>query len=65
METILNDVVLAIKDAGKIILRYYKSEFKVKQKGIGNPVTQADIETDEFLKKILTKKLLIIISFFH
>ena len=56
METILNDVVLAIKDAGKIILRYYKSEFEVKQKGIGNPVTQADIETDEFLKKILTKK---------
>jgi myo-inositol-1(or 4)-monophosphatase len=55
MEKILKDVVIAIKDAGKIILKYYNSEFEVKQKGIGNLVTQADIETDTFLKNSLTE----------
>lgn len=55
MEIILNQTIDIIKEAGTIIMNYYQSEFEVKQKGVGNPVTQADIETDAFLKNTLTK----------
>jgi len=55
MKKILEHTVLAIREAGKIIMNYYQSEFEVKQKGVGNPVTQADIETDTFLKNTLTE----------
>jgi len=55
MEIILNQTIDIIKEAGKIIMNYYQSEFEVKQKGVGNPITQADIETDAFLKNTLTK----------
>jgi myo-inositol-1(or 4)-monophosphatase len=56
MESILNNTITAIKEAGEIILKYYNSEFEVKQKGIGNPVTEADLETDTFLKEYLMRQ---------
>ena len=46
----------AIKKASDIILKYYNSNYKVKMKGKGNPVTEADIEADEILKEILMKE---------
>jgi len=55
MNKILKNTIEAIKGAGKIILNYYQSEYTVKHKGIGNPVTQADIETDVYLKNYLTE----------
>jgi len=42
----------AIK-AGKIILRYYKADYQIEQKGYQNPVTTADKKADETIKKIL------------
>ena len=56
MDTILKDTVEAIKNAGEIIRGYYQSEYEVKQKGIGNPVTEADLETDTYLKNYFTEK---------
>jgi len=56
MEEILKNTIEAINGAGKIILNYYQSEFEVKHKGKGNPVTEADIETDLYLKNFLTNK---------
>ena len=63
METILKDTVEAIKNAGEIIRGYYQSEYEVKQKGIGNPVTEADLETDTYLKIILLKNIRIMDGF--
>ena len=45
---------VAARNAGKILMKYYKSEDnKVKMKGIDNPVTIADNEADEFLSDFL------------
>ena len=55
MKIILNQTIEIIKEAGEIIMNYYQSEYDIKLKGIGNPVTQADIETDTFLKIALTE----------
>lgn len=55
MNSILRDTIDAIKNAGKIIIKYFQSEYTVKQKGIANPVTEADLETDTYLKNILTE----------
>lgn len=45
---------VAARNAGKILMKYYKSEDnKVKMKGIDNPVTIADNEADEYLSDFL------------
>lgn len=44
----------AALEAGDIILKYYKADFEVKDKGYHNPVTTADFESDKRLKTILT-----------
>ena len=54
MKNELNVAINAAKEAGKIILKYYKSDFTIKEKGFGNPVTTADIAADDYLKKTLT-----------
>ena len=43
----------AVKEASKVILKYYNSSYEVQMKGKGNPVTDADIEADDILKDIL------------
>ncbi|MCZ8155531.1 MAG: 3'(2'),5'-bisphosphate nucleotidase CysQ [Leptospira sp.] len=40
-----------ILEVGDEILAIYKSDFKVKDKGINDPVTEADIKASEFLQK--------------
>ena len=47
MNKILEIVIEAAKDAGELITSFYNSEFEVKMKGIGNPVTEADIAADK------------------
>ena len=54
----MNNLLQVAKDAahvaGDIILSYYHSEYEVKMKGKGNPVTEADITADHKLKELLT-----------
>ena len=50
------DLILAKKaaiEAGKVILKYYKADYEIKEKGYHNPVTTADHASDEILKLIL------------
>jgi myo-inositol-1(or 4)-monophosphatase len=54
MTKILNTSLHAAYEAGNIIKSFFQSEFEVRMKGIGNPVTEADIAADNILKKILT-----------
>ena len=45
---------VAARNAGKILMKYYKSEDnEVKMKGIDNPVTVADKEADKYLSDFL------------
>ena len=45
---------VAARNAGKILMKYYKSEDnEVKMKGIDNPVTIADKEADKYLSDFL------------
>lgn len=43
----------AAKDAGAILLKYYKSHYDIRDKGYHNPVTTADYASDRFLKETL------------
>ena len=48
-----SDLKLAIGaslNAGKIIMKYYRDDYEIKEKGYHNPVTTADNEADSFLK---------------
>lgn len=56
MQELLKLSEFAIKEASNVILKYYNSSYEVKMKGIGNPVTDADIAVDDILKEILLKE---------
>jgi myo-inositol-1(or 4)-monophosphatase len=43
----------AAREAGRVIMGYYKDEYEIRQKGKGNPVTTADLEADKVLKATL------------
>jgi myo-inositol-1(or 4)-monophosphatase len=43
----------AAREAGRVILGYYKDEYEIQEKGKGNPVTTADLEADKVLESIL------------
>ncbi|MDH5526840.1 MAG: 3'(2'),5'-bisphosphate nucleotidase CysQ [Nitrospirota bacterium] len=43
----------AAHQAGEVVMGYYKEEYEVREKGAGNPVTDADLEADAVLKRIL------------
>ena len=49
----LKIAINAAKKAGEVILKYYKSKYEIKDKSYHNPVTTADKEADEIIKKIL------------
>ena len=52
-----SDLKLAIDaslNAGEIIMKYYRDDYEIKEKGYHNPVTTADNEADSFLKSELT-----------
>ena len=48
-------LVQSVREAGDIARRFYGGTYKSWQKSKGNPVTEADIAIDEFLKKTLLK----------
>lgn len=49
----LDIAVQAARDAGAILLDYYKAEYEIHDKGYHNPVTTADHASDAHLKKNL------------
>ena len=53
----MNELKIAINaaaEAGEVILKYYQSDYEIKDKGFQNPVTTADHESDKALREILT-----------
>lgn len=48
-------LVDSVREAGGIARRFYGGSYKSWQKSQGNPVTEADIAIDEFLKETLLK----------
>ena len=53
MESDLNLAKEAAVEAGNIILKYYRSDYEIEQKGYHNPVTTADKKADQTIKKTL------------
>ncbi len=52
----MNELKIAVGaavEAGEIILKYYQSDYEIKDKGFQNPVTTADHASDKILKEIL------------
>lgn len=51
----LEEIIEIAKDAGDILLKYYNTDYEVHTKEDNSPVTQADLEADEFIVKKLKK----------
>ncbi len=47
----------AAKAAGQVLLRYYGSAYRVTEKSADNPVTIADLESNEVLKSTILARL--------
>jgi myo-inositol-1(or 4)-monophosphatase len=43
----------AAKAAGEVLLRYYGSAYRVAEKSVDNPVTVADLESNDVLKSTI------------
>ena len=56
MHELLQLSTYAVKEASNVILKYYNSSYEVRMKGVGNPVTDADIASDDILKEILLRE---------
>ncbi len=48
-----NLAINAAKEAGSLIMNYYKADYEIRDKGYHNPVTTADHAADSRLKEIL------------
>ena len=53
MNSNLNLAKEAAREAGSIIMKYYKKDYDIREKSYHNPVTTADKEADSFLKNTL------------
>ncbi|MFQ5508224.1 MAG: 3'(2'),5'-bisphosphate nucleotidase CysQ [Leptospirillia bacterium] len=57
MQSDLKLAISAARAAGEVIMSYYEDEYDIKEKGGdergGNPVTTADLEADNILKRLL------------
>ena len=47
MNSNLNLAKEAAREAGSIIMKYYKKDYDIREKSYHNPVTTADKEADE------------------
>ena len=43
----------AAREAGRLVMGYYCDEYEVREKGEDNPVTTADLEADQTLRRVL------------
>lgn len=55
MKRELKSAIDAAREAGSIIMNYYKSKYEIRDKSYHNPVTTADHAADTYLKDTLTK----------
>ena len=55
MKSELKSAIDAAKEAGSIIMQYYKSKYEIRDKSYHNPVTTADNAADKYLRETLTK----------
>lgn len=46
----------AAKQAGELVLKYFKNQPKVSYKADGSPVTRADLEAEKLIRKIIHRK---------
>ncbi|MBT4145263.1 MAG: 3'(2'),5'-bisphosphate nucleotidase CysQ [Candidatus Marinimicrobia bacterium] len=53
MNSNLNIAINAAKEAGSLIMNYYKADYEIQEKGYHNPVTTADHAADAYLKESL------------
>ena len=53
MDTILKKVIMIALDAGDVILKYYNNEIKYISKDDQSPLTQADLESNNLIKRRL------------
>ena len=53
MKPELKQVISATREAGDLTLRYFGGDYRVEDKGGGDPLTTADLEADAYLKKAL------------
>lgn len=52
----INVAIEATKQAGQLAYRYFKKKLKVTYKADSSPVTQADIEAEKLIRKIISQK---------
>ncbi len=51
----LKSAIDTAREAGSIIMQYYKSKYEIRDKSYHNPVTTADHAADKYLRETLTK----------
>jgi len=56
MKNELKSAIDTAKEAGSIIMQYYKSKYEIRDKSYHNPVTTADNAADNYLRETLTKQ---------
>jgi histidinol phosphatase-like enzyme (inositol monophosphatase family) len=56
LKELLDFGVSAAREAGEITLRYFKKEFRTRLKGKDNFVTQADLEAEELLRRLISER---------
>jgi len=56
MKNELKSAIDAAKEAGSIIMQYYKSKYEIRDKSYHNPVTTADNAADKYLRETLTEQ---------
>lgn len=54
MKNELKSAIDAAREAGLIIMQYYKSKYEIRDKSYHNPVTTADNAADKYLRETLT-----------
>ena len=54
MNNELKSAIDAAREAGSIIMKYYKSKYEIRDKSYHNPVTTADNAADNYLRETLT-----------
>lgn len=55
MTTELKIARQAAREAGKILMKYFRGNYSVREKSPDNPVTAADVEADNYLRMQLSK----------
>ena len=58
----LDIAIKAAKDAGEAILDIYQEEYKISKKNDDSPITEADVKSNEIIKKILSQTEHMILS---